>query len=42
MKTIKEGNNVMLVCELDDPLREDILEKIRAGKDFTFLKYIGV
>ncbi|MBZ2386508.1 L-serine ammonia-lyase, iron-sulfur-dependent subunit beta [Anaerococcus murdochii] len=41
MKTIKDGNNVMLVCELDEPLKEGILEKIREGKDFTFLKYIG-
>lgn len=42
MKTIKEDNNVMLVCELDEPLRDDILQKIRDGKDFTFIKYIGV
>ena len=40
MKTIKDGDNVMLVCELDEPLKEGILEKIREGKDFTFLKYI--
>lgn len=41
MKTIKDGDDVMLVCELDEALREEILEKIRLGKDFTFLKYIG-
>lgn len=40
MKTIKDGDNVMLVCELDEPLKEGVLEEIRAGKDFTFLKYI--
>lgn len=40
MKTIKEGDNVMLVCELDEPLREDVLELIRKGKDFTFIKYL--
>ena len=42
MKTIKEENNVMLVCELDEALKEDVLQKIREGKDFTFIKYIGV
>ena len=42
MKTIKEDDNVMLVCELDEPLRDDVLQKIREGKDFTFIKYIGV
>lgn len=41
MKTIKDGDDVMLVCELDEQLKEGVLEKIRAGKDFTFLKYIG-
>jgi L-serine ammonia-lyase len=41
MKTIKDGDNVMLVCELDEPLRDDIFEKIKAGKDFNFIKYIG-
>lgn len=41
MKTIKDGDNVMLVCELDEPLRDGILDKIRAGKEFTFIKYIG-
>ena len=40
MKTIKEGDNVMLVCELDEPLTEDALELIRKGKNFTFIKYL--
>lgn len=42
MKTIKENDNVMLVCELDEPLTDEALETIRDGKDFTFIKYIGV
>lgn len=42
MKTIKENDNVMLVCELDEPLTDEALETIRNGKDFTFIKYIGV
>ena len=42
MKTIKENDKVMLVCELDEPLRDDILDTIRAGKEFTFIKYIGL
>ena len=40
MKTIKDGDNVMLVCELDEPLIPEALEKIKNGKDFTFIKYI--
>ena len=40
MKTIKDGDNVMLVCELDEPLTEEALETIKNGKDFTFIKYI--
>lgn len=41
MKTIKDGDNVMLVCQLDEPLKDDILETITKGKDFTFIKYLG-
>lgn len=40
MKTIKEGDDVMLVCELDEPLTDEALEKISQGKDFTFIKYL--
>ena len=40
MKTIKDGDNVMLVCELDEPLTNEALETIKDGKDFTFIKYI--
>ncbi|MDU5229499.1 MAG: L-serine ammonia-lyase, iron-sulfur-dependent subunit beta [Anaerococcus sp.] len=40
MKTIKDGDNVMLVCELDESLIPEALEKIKNGKDFTFIKYI--
>ncbi len=41
MKTIKDGDNVMLVCQLDEPLTDDILETITKGKNFTFIKYLG-
>ena len=40
MKTIKDGDDVMLVCQLDEPLIPEALEKIKNGKDFTFIKYI--
>ena len=40
MKTIKDGDNVMLVCELDEALTDEAYEKIEAGKDFNFIKYI--
>lgn len=40
MKTIKDGDKVMLVCELDEGLDAAALEKIRGGKDFNFIKYI--
>lgn len=40
MKTIKDGDDVMLVCQLDEPLNEEALETIKKGKDFTFIKYI--
>lgn len=40
MKTIKDGDNVMLVCELDEPLKDEALNKIENGKDFNFIKYI--
>ena len=40
MKTIKEGDDVMLVCELDEPLADEVLEKISQGKEFTFIKYL--
>ncbi len=41
MKTIKDGDSVMLVCELDEPLTDEALETIKNGKDFDFIKYIG-
>ena len=40
MKTIKEGDDVMLVCQLDEPLTKEALKTIEEGKDFTFIKYI--
>jgi L-serine dehydratase len=41
MKTIKKDDTVMLVVELDEDLRQDVFEKIKAGKDFIFIKYLG-
>lgn len=41
MKTIKDGDKVMLVTELDSGLRKDIYDQIRNGKKFTFIKYLG-
>lgn len=41
MRTIKDGDKVMLVTELDQGLRKDIYEEIKNGKDFIFIKYLG-
>lgn len=41
MKTIKDGDKVMLVCELDEALTDEALETIKKGMDFTFIKYIS-
>lgn len=41
MRTIKDGDKVMLVIELDQGLRKDIYEEIKNGKDFIFIKYLG-
>lgn len=41
MKTIKDEEKVMLVVELDEGLRKDVFEKIKSGKEFVFIKYLG-
>lgn len=41
MRTIKDEDKVMLVTELDQGLKKDIYEKIKNGKDFIFIKYLG-
>ncbi|MDD7305043.1 MAG: L-serine ammonia-lyase, iron-sulfur-dependent subunit beta [Peptoniphilaceae bacterium] len=41
MRTIKDGEKVMLVTELDQGLRQDIYEEIKNGKEFIFIKYLG-
>lgn len=41
MKTIKDGEKVMLVTELDQGLRKDVYETIKNGKEFIFIKYVG-
>lgn len=41
IKTMKDGNKVMLIVELDEGLRKDVFEEIKSGKDFIFIKYLG-
>lgn len=41
MRTIKDGDKVMLVTELDKGLKRAVYEEIKAGKDFIFIKYLG-
>ena len=40
MRTIRENQEVLLITELDEPLRADIVERIRQEKEFISLKYL--
>ncbi len=40
MRTIKEGNEVLLIVELNESLDSDLYESIKKGKSFLFMKYI--